>query len=279
LRVHLAAPQARATSTASTLIARAPRGSRAMPVHDRAAPAASDATIASVPILTAASTVSLPSRSAPFRPAPLEGGERHIFREVVAESERPVLLYSMGKDSAVMLHLARKAFHPRRRRSRCCTSTRRGSFARCTRCATASRGIGMELIVHVNPEAAALGSQSVHARAVVHTDLWKTAGTEAGARRARLRRRVRRRAPRRGELARKERIVSFRSPVTAGIRRPAARALAALQPAQAHGREPARFPLSNWTELDVWEYIAQERIDVVPLYFAARARSSCATAR
>jgi sulfate adenylyltransferase subunit 2 len=108
----------------------------------------------------------------------LEAESIHIMREVVAECERPVMLYSIGKDSAVMLHLAMKAFYPARRRFRCCTWTPPGSSERCTRIARPDtrKKLGMELLVHQNPEGWPRAStRSTHGSAV-HTDLWKTEG-------------------------------------------------------------------------------------------------------
>ena len=155
----------------------------------------------------------------------LEAESIHIMREVVAECEKPVMLYSIGKDSAVMLHLAMKAFYPgASRRSRCCTSTRRGSSARCTRSATAwPRELGLELIVHSNPEGVAHGHQPVHARLGGPHRHDEDPGAEAGARQVRLRRRLRRRAPRRGEVARQgaHLLVPHRRS-TAGTRRTSA---------------------------------------------------------
>ena len=130
------------------------------------------------------------------------------------------------------------------RRSRCCTSTRPGSSARCTRSATArSRELGLELIVHVNPEGLAQGINPFTHGSAIHTDIMKTQALQAGARQARLRRGVRRRAPRRGEVARQgaHLLVPLR-PASLGPEEPAPRAVEALQHAQAQGRVDARVP-------------------------------------
>ena len=215
--------------------------------------------------------MSLPPRSALPVLRRLEAESIHIFREVVAETENPVLLYSMGKDSSVMLHLAKKAFHPAPPPFPLLhvdtTWKFRAMYAMRDRVAAES---GMALIVHVNPEAAALGVNPFTHGSIVHTDLWKTEGLKqaldahgfdaafGGARRDEEASRA------------KERIVSFRS---VGHRwdpenqRPELWRLYNLR--HRKGESLRVFPLSNWTELDVWEYIAQEGIAVVPLYFAA----------
>ena len=111
------------------------------------------------------------------------------MREAVAESERPVMLYSIGKDSSVMLHLARRPSTRRGRRSRCCTSTRRGSSGRCTSSATSMAAeLGMELLVHQNPECVAHGHQPVRPRLGGAHRHVEDRGAEAGARPVRLRR-------------------------------------------------------------------------------------------
>ena len=201
----------------------------------------------------------------------LEAESIHIFREVVAEAENPVMLYSMGKDSSVMLHLARKAFYPGPLPFPLLhvdtTWKFRAMYAMRDRIAAVP---GIRLIVHANPEAAALGVNPFTHGSVLHTDLWKTQGLKqaldahgfdaafGGARRDEEASRA------------KERIVSLR---TAGHRwdpknqRPELWRLYNLR--KRRGESMRVFPLSNWTELDVWEYIARERIDIVPLYFAA----------
>ena len=201
----------------------------------------------------------------------LEAESLHIFREVVAESERPVMLYSVGKDSAVMLHLARKAFFPSPPPFPLLhvdtTWKFKDMYALRDRMAEAS---GMELIVHQNPEAKARGINPFD-HGPLHTDLWKTEGLKqaldqygfdaafGGARRDEEKSRA------------KERILSFR---TANHRwdpknqRP--ELWRVYNTRKAKGETLRVFPLSNWTELDVWQYIQLNGIPVVPLYFAAR---------
>src|ERR1041384_6347117 len=199
----------------------------------------------------------------------LEAESIHILREVVAEAERPVMLYSVGKDSAVMLHLARKAFFPAPPPFPLLhvdtTWKFRAMYALRDR---AAREAGMELIVHRNPEAERLGINPFD-HGSRHTDMWKTEGLKqaldlhrfdaafGGARRDEEKSRA------------KERIFSFRS---AGHRwdpkqqRPE---LWNLYNTRLHPGESMRaFPISNWTEADVWRYIVREAIPVVPLYFA-----------
>jgi sulfate adenylyltransferase subunit 2 len=200
----------------------------------------------------------------------LEAESLHIFREVVAEASRPVMLYSIGKDSAVMLHLARKAFAPSTPPFPLLhvdtTWKFRAMYDLRERVAAAS---GMKLIVHTNPEAVARGINPFD-HGALHTDMWKTEGLKqaleaggydaafGGARRDEEKSRA------------KERIFSFRS--AAHIWDPKAQRpeLWNLYNARVGKGESMRvFPLSNWTELDVWRYIEREDIPVVPLYFAA----------
>jgi len=209
--------------------------------------------------------------SVPSLLARLEAESIHILREIVAETARPVMLYSMGKDSSVLLHLARKAFHPAPPPFPLLhvdtTWKFRDMYAMRDRIATDA---GMELIVHANPEAAALGINPFTHGSQVHTDVWKTQGLRqaldrhgfdaafGGARRDEEKSRA------------KERIVSFRSTGHRWDPKRQRPELWRLYNTRIHKGESLRvFPLSNWTELDVWQYIAQERIAVVPLYFAA----------
>ncbi|MCC6647671.1 MAG: sulfate adenylyltransferase subunit CysD [Polyangiaceae bacterium] len=200
----------------------------------------------------------------------LEAESIHVLREVVAEVERPVMLYSVGKDSAVMLHLARKAFFPAPPPFPLLhvdtTWKFRAMYELRDRMAKES---GMQLFVHQNPDAVARGINPFD-HGSLHTDLWKTEGLKqaldlhgfdaafGGARRDEEKSRA------------KERILSFRA---AGHRwdpkqqRPE---LWHLYNARKHKGETVRvFPISNWTELDVWQYIHLEGIPIVPLYFAA----------
>src|SRR5574337_8952 len=154
----------------------------------------------------------------------LEAESIHILREVVAEAERPVMLYSIGKDSATMLHLARKAFHPAPPPFALLhvdtTWKFRDMYALRERMA---REAGMELLVWRNPEALAMGINPFDHGSQIHTDLWKKQGPE----------------------------------------------LWNLYNARKRPGESIRvFPLSNWTELDIWQYIWREDIPIVPLYLA-----------
>lgn len=201
----------------------------------------------------------------------LESESIDIFREAVAESERPVLLYSIGKDSSVLLHLARKAFHPSPPPFPLLHVDTTWKFREMIafRDETARR-LGLELIVHRNPDCLAQGINPFDHGSAVHTDLWKTEGLRQALDKHRFD--VAFGGARRDEEASraKERIFSFR---TAGHRwdpkdqRPE---LWRLYNTRIGPGESVRvFPLSNWTELDVWHYIHREQIPVVPLYFAA----------
>jgi len=200
----------------------------------------------------------------------LEAESIHIMREVVAETERPVMLYSVGKDSAVMLHLARKAFFPAPPPFPLLhvdTSWKfRDMYALRDRTA---RDSGMELIVHRNPEAEARGINPFD-HGSLHTDLWKTEGLRqaldrygfdaafGGARRDEEKSRA------------KERIFSFRSAHHRWDPKNQRPELWSLYNARKAKGETIRvFPLSNWTELDIWQYIYAEDIPIVPLYLAA----------
>ena len=200
----------------------------------------------------------------------LEAEAIHIMREVVAEAERPVMLYSVGKDSAVMLHLARKAFYPAPPPFPLLhvdtTWKFREMYALRTRMAAES---GMELLVYQNPEALAQGINPFD-HGPVHTDMWKTEGLKqalnnwkfdaafGGARRDEEKSRA------------KERSFSFRSASHGWDPKNQRPELWNLYNARKHKGESIRvFPISNWTELDVWQYILRERIPIVPLYFAA----------
>jgi sulfate adenylyltransferase subunit 2 len=200
----------------------------------------------------------------------LEAESIHIMREVVAETERPVMLYSVGKDSAVMLHLARKAFHPAPPPFPLLhvdtTWKFRDMYALRDRVARES---GMELIVYRNPEAERLGINPFD-HGSVHTDMWKTEGLKqaldhyrfdaafGGARRDEEKSRA------------KERIFSFRSASHRWDPKNQRPELWSLYNARKGARETIRvFPLSNWTELDIWQYIYAENIPIVPLYLAA----------
>ncbi|MFE9082507.1 sulfate adenylyltransferase subunit CysD [Brevundimonas sp. NPDC003935] len=201
----------------------------------------------------------------------LEAESIHILREVAAECACPVLLYSIGKDSAALLHLARKAFYPAPPPFPLLhvdtTWKFRAMYALRDRMAAES---GARLIVHHNPEAQAQGINPFDHGSAVHTDMWKTQGLKqaldlhgfdaaiGGARRDEEASRA------------KERIFSFRGPGHRWDPRRQRPELWSLYNARVAPRESMRvFPLSNWTEMDVWEYVALEKIPVVDLYFAA----------
>ena len=200
----------------------------------------------------------------------LEAESLHIMREVVAEASNPVMLYSVGKDSAVMLHLARKAFAPSPPPFPLLhvdtTWKFRAMYELRDRMAAES---GMRLIVHINPDAKARGINPFD-HGGLHTDLWKTEGLKqaldaggydaafGGARRDEEKSRA------------KERIFSFRSASHGWDPKNQRPELWNLYNARiAKGESIRVFPISNWTELDVWRYIEREDIPVVPLYFAA----------
>ncbi len=201
----------------------------------------------------------------------LEAEAIHILREVVAETERPVMLYSIGKDSAVMLRLAQKAFYPAAPPFPLLhvdtTFKFREMYALRDRMAAE---LGMQLLVHQNPEALALGINPFTHGSAVHTDVWKTQGLKqaldhyrfdaafGGARRDEEKSRA------------KERVFSFRSAQHRWDPKNQRPELWNLYNARKLAGESIRvFPLSNWTELDIWQYIEREQIPIVPLYFAA----------
>ena len=199
----------------------------------------------------------------------LEAESIHILREVVAEAERPVMLYSVGKDSAVMLHLAKKAFFPGTPPFPLLHVDTTWKFrAMYEMRARAAADAGMELIVHQNPEAKRLGINPFD-HGSRHTDLWKTEGLKqaltaggfdvafGGARRDEEKSRA------------KERIFSFRSASHRWDPKAQRPELWHLYNAKKERGESIRvFPLSNWTELDIWQYILAENIEIVPLYLA-----------
>ena len=200
----------------------------------------------------------------------LEAESIHIIREVVAECEKPVMLYSIGKDSAVMVHLARKAFHPSPPPFPLLHVDTTWKFKAMYQLRDRiARESGMELIVHHNPEALARGINPFD-HGTLHTDLWKTEGLKqaltkyefdaafGGARRDEEKSRA------------KERVFSFRSTSQRWDPKNQRPELWNLYNARkAKGESIRVFPLSNWTELDIWQYIHLENIPIVPLYFAA----------
>jgi sulfate adenylyltransferase subunit 2 len=201
----------------------------------------------------------------------LEAESIHILREVVAECERPVMLYSIGKDSSVMLHLALKAFHPARPPFPLLHVDTTWKFRQMIefRDQTALR-VGMELIVHVNPDGLAMGINPFVHGSALHTDIMKTQGLRqaldrygfdaayGGARRDEEKSRA------------KERVFSIRSAQHRwDPKRQRPELWRLYNTRKAKGESLRVFPLSNWTELDIWQYIHRENIAIVPLYFAA----------
>ncbi|MDT7786675.1 MAG: sulfate adenylyltransferase subunit 2 [Pseudonocardiales bacterium] len=202
----------------------------------------------------------------------LEADSIDIFREAVAESERPVLLYSIGKDSSVLLHLARKAFYPSKPPFPLLHVDTTWKFREMIafRDKIAS-DLGLELIVHRNPECVALGINPFDHGSARHTDLWKTQGLRQALDEHRFD--VAFGGARRDEEASraKERVFSFRTAQHRWDPKNQRPELWRLYNTRVAPGESIRvFPLSNWTELDVWRYVERERIPVVPLYFAAQ---------
>jgi len=219
--------------------------------------------------------VSDDAMTAPLSPARLTHLQRleaesiHIMREVVAEAERPVMLYSIGKDSAVMLHLAAKAFYPSKPPFPLLHVDTTWKFqAMYEMRERMAKELGFELLVHKNPEAEAAGINPFD-HGPAHTDLWKTEGLKqalekygfdaafGGARRDEEKSRA------------KERIFSFRSAEQRWDPKNQRPELWKLYNARkAKGESIRVFPISNWTELDIWQYIHLESIPIVPLYFS-----------
>ncbi len=201
----------------------------------------------------------------------LEAESIHILREVVAEVERPVMLYSVGKDSACMLHLARKAFYPSPPPFPLLHVDTTWKFKAMYELRDRmARESGMELLVYHNPEAMERGINPFD-HGPLHTDMWKTEGLKqaldkygfdaafGGARRDEEKSRA------------KERIFSFRSANHRWDPKNQRPELWRLYNAKkAKGESIRVFPISNWTELDIWQYIHLENIPIVPLYFAAK---------
>ncbi|MGB3437191.1 MAG: sulfate adenylyltransferase subunit CysD [Actinophytocola sp.] len=202
----------------------------------------------------------------------LEAESIDILREAVAESERPVLLYSIGKDSSTLLHLARKAFHPSKPPFPLLHVDTTWKFREMItfRDRTAAE-LGLELIVHRNPECLALGINPFDHGSATHTDMWKTHGLRQALEKHRFD--LAFGGARRDEepVRAKERVFSFRTVDHRWEPRDQRPELWRLYNARIAPGESIRvFPLSDWTELDVWRYLERERIPVVPLYFAAR---------
>jgi sulfate adenylyltransferase subunit 2 len=200
----------------------------------------------------------------------LEAESIHIFREAVAEAENPAMLYSVGKDSSVMLHLARKAFYPTPPPFPLLHVDTRWKFQEMYFFRDhMAQSSGMDLLVHINPEAISKNINPFDHGSALHTDITKTEGLKqaldhykfdvvfGGARRDEEKSRA------------KERIFSFRSAAHRWNPKQQRPELWSLYNTRKSKGESIRvFPLSNWTELDIWQYIYQEDIPVVPLYFA-----------
>ena len=200
----------------------------------------------------------------------LEAESIHILREVVAEAENPVMMYSVGKDSAVMLHLARKAFHPAPPPFPLLHVDTTWKFQEMYALRDAvPEKTGMKLLVWQNEEAQERGINPFD-HGPIHTDMWKTQGLKqaldhhgfdaafGGARRDEEKSRA------------KERVFSFRTASHSWNPKDQRPELWNLYNAKkAKGESIRVFPLSNWTELDIWQYIMREKIEIVPLYFAA----------
>jgi sulfate adenylyltransferase subunit 2 len=201
----------------------------------------------------------------------LEAESIHIIREAVAESENPVMLYSIGKDSSVLLHLALKAFYPAKPPFPLLHVDTTWKFREMIAFRDArARELGLDLIVHINDEGLARGINPVASGSELHTDVMKTQALRqaldrhrfdaafGGARRDEEKSRA------------KERVFSFRNANHLwNPKRQRAEPWRIYNGRKRRGESIRVFPLSNWTELDVWFYIHQERIPVVPLYFAA----------
>ena len=202
----------------------------------------------------------------------LESEAIHIMREVAAEFRRPVMLYSIGKDSSVMLHVALKAFHPAKPPFPLLHVDTTWKFREMIAFRDeAAKRAGMDLIVHVNQDGVRRGISPVASGSSVHTQVMKTEGLRqaleaggfdaafGGARRDEEKSRA------------KERVFSHRSATHAWDPRNQRPELWHLYNTRIRQGESMRvFPLSNWTELDVWDYIRAEAIPVVPLYFAKK---------
>ncbi|WP_404416497.1 sulfate adenylyltransferase subunit CysD [Vreelandella aquamarina] len=201
----------------------------------------------------------------------LEAESIQIMREVVAETDNPVMLYSVGKDSAVMLHLARKAFAPSPPPFPLMHIDTRWKFRAMYEFRDdMARDIGMELIVHINPEGVEKNVNPFTHGSALHTEIMKTEGLKqaldkygfdaafGGARRDEEKSRA------------KERVFSFRTAQHRWDPKNQRPELWKIYNTRKHKGESIRvFPLSNWTELDIWQYIFLQNIPIVPLYYSA----------
>ncbi|MDP7374543.1 MAG: sulfate adenylyltransferase subunit CysD [Candidatus Poseidoniaceae archaeon] len=200
----------------------------------------------------------------------LEAEAIHIMREVVAEAENPVMLYSVGKDSSVMLHLAMKAFFPAKPPFPIMHIDTMWKFSEMIEFRDKmAKDLGLDLIVHINPEGKEMGMNPFKHGSSTHTDVMKTQGLKqaldkhgfdvafGGARRDEEKSRA------------KERIFSFRNENHHWDPKRQRPELWNVYNARKNQGESIRvFPLSNWTELDIWQYIHLENIPIVPLYLA-----------
>ena len=199
----------------------------------------------------------------------LEAEAIHIMREAVAESERPAMLYSIGKDSSVLLHLAKKAFFPSKPPFPLVHIDTTWKFQDMYRFRERVAE-EYELLVHQNEECVKLGINPFDHGSALHTDMWKTEGLKqaidrfgfdvcfGGARRDEEKSRA------------KERVFSVRSPQHQWDPKRQRPELWSIYNARRSPGETLRvFPISNWTELDIWQYIHLEQIELVPLYFSA----------
>jgi sulfate adenylyltransferase subunit 2 len=201
----------------------------------------------------------------------LEAESLHIMREVASECENPVMLYSVGKDSAVMLHLAMKAFYPSRPPFPLMHVDTTWKFSEMIAFRDRkAREMGMDLLVHINEDGVRDGVGPFTHGSALHTDIMKTGALKqaldkykfdaafGGARRDEEKSRA------------KERVFSFRSAEHRWDPKKQRPEPWNLYNTRIHPGESIRvFPLSNWTELDIWQYIRREQIEIVPLYFAA----------
>jgi len=202
----------------------------------------------------------------------LEAEAIHIMREVAAEAENPVMLYSVGKDSSVMLQLAMKAFYPSKPPFPLMHVDTTWKFKEMIRFRDdMCKKLGLDLIVHINQDGVAQGVGPFSHGSAVHTDIMKTVGLKqaldkhkfdvafGGARRDEEKSRA------------KERIFSFRTAQHRWDPKNQRPELWSLYNSRKHKGESIRcFPISNWTELDIWQYIYLEKIPIVPLYLSAR---------
>ncbi|MFP6805636.1 MAG: sulfate adenylyltransferase subunit CysD [Pseudomonadales bacterium] len=201
----------------------------------------------------------------------LEADSIHIIREVMAQAENPVMLYSVGKDSSVMLHLAKKAFYPSPPPFPLMHVDTRWKFQAMYQFRDdVVKDVGMDLIIHVNPDGVQKNINPFDHGSALHTDIMKTEGLKqaldkyqfdvafGGARRDEEKSRA------------KERVFSFRTPTHRWDPKNQRPELWNLYNGyKAKGESIRVFPLSNWTELDIWQYIYREQIPIVPLYYAA----------